>query len=199
MGTDEQNQLISRLHQTHGDIVVDIPPPKPYLTTASSNVKAIVLGADPGNVSQDRFEYVFGLCGKDARYFRGIERNLHTLGLGFDDCYVQNLCQCYFTVETSKNDRWDAIAREWVPVLRRELDDLGIPLHVPVLLTTDRLMHVLLTGRLKRPAADYYKTPRFEPPESNALNRHLIPFYRHPRYRLDNWPDYTAAAVRFIP
>jgi len=58
--------------------------PKPFFHDLKK-VKAILLGADPSNKSDNgktvQLEYVFGIGGKDQRYFMGIEKNLAALGL----------------------------------------------------------------------------------------------------------------------
>jgi hypothetical protein len=73
--------------------------PKAHI--GKSKIRAIVLGADPSNITYNkRFEYVFGLEKKNSQYFKGIESNLELLGLSLDDIYVQNIIQNYFKVET---------------------------------------------------------------------------------------------------
>ena len=91
MNLNEKNALMAHLSKKYADVFVDAAPPKAYIPNEPSQVRAIVLGTDPGNRSKDRFEYVFGIGGTDDRYYRSTEKNLKKLGLEFDDCYVSRI------------------------------------------------------------------------------------------------------------
>lgn len=151
--------------------------------------KAIVLGCDPTAFDRKgkplKFEVVFGIGGRDKRYFNDIEKNLGFVGLHRDDIYVQNLCQNYFTEESTNNKVWLEAAQFWIRELKDELSIFPDPL--PVLLTSELLYKVLLCEGIKAESGGYiYEHPNEVPihPESNQLGRPLIPLYRHPSYRL---------------
>lgn len=205
--------MISELiNQFGSDKILDFTPfPKPW-NPGVDKVKAIYLGCDPSNISQDRFEYAFALLSGNPRYNafqQSHENNLGTVNLGWDEVYVQNLCQNYFTEETSKNLKlWRLVAQEyWIPRLKVELD-LFRP-NIPVLLTSQYLLEVLaFDGYEKIRAIDFYNRdkPIPIPAHKNHLGRPLIPFYRgrNPRinetYHLSNerWINYRNSVANFI-
>lgn len=156
-----------------------------------SSVKAIVLGADPTNPSERRFERVFGLKNPKSAYFRGIKDNLKAVGLRMPDVFVQNVCRNYFNEVTNKNDEWEEVARLWVPILKKELDS-QFDRNIPVLLTAKKIFNVLVNDRdlIRKPVKEFYDEVRFIQANENLLGRLLIPFYRHPAYRLKLWPVY---------
>ena len=185
--TDDANLLTLK----YGEAVLAYTPyPKPW-NPGVEKVKAIYLGCDPSNRSQDRFEYAFALEGTNPRYrafLKSHENNLAAVNLGWDKVYVQNLCQNYFREETSKNLKlWRQVAREfWIPRLKEELSIFGQ--NIPVLLTSQYLLEVLaFDGYEKIPAFDFYNCdqPIPVPASKNHLERPLIPFYRgrNPRLR----------------
>ena len=158
-------------------------PPKPYFTDLKK-VKAILLGADPSNKSDKgnavQLEYVFGINGKDKRYFAGIARNLKAIGLSQDEIYAQNLIRDYLPEETGKNKNWEATAVKWVEPLKKELDAFDPDRKIPVLVTAQAIMEFLSNKSL--PAAkDIYlsKASGIIKPGENKLERTLLPFYRH--------------------
>lgn len=83
-------------------------PPKPFFSDIKK-VKAILLGVDPSNNANKgsavQLEYVFGIEGKDKRYYIGIDKNLAAIGLSRNDIYVQNLIwvQAYKIFEQTEN------------------------------------------------------------------------------------------------
>lgn len=108
--------------------------------------KAIYLGCNPSNRSNDTFEYEFALEGTNRGYNQFIsshQKDLDIVGLKWDDLYVQNLCQNYFQDETSKNLKlWKQVAREfWIGQLNNELSIF--PDSIPILLTSQYLLEVL--------------------------------------------------------
>jgi len=170
----------------------------PDAHVGKSRIKAIVLGADPTHIVNGvpvEMKKVFGLDDLHSPYWRGIGRNLQRIdGLSMENIHVQNLCRNYFTIETSKNKHWVDIARDyWAPFLRKELDEL-YPGGVPVLITTEFILHAILKDEKKKiPASTIYKECMPIPKEENLLNRKIIAFYRHHYYSLEReqWSDYV--------
>ena len=162
--------------------------PNPYFTDIKK-VKAILLGADPSNKSDKgkevQLEYVFGINGKDKRYFAGIERNLAAIGLTRYDIYAQNLIREYQPEETGKNIHWREVAANWLETLRNELDAFDPQRKIPVLVTAQAIIDVLSLEPLP-PARDIYlsKADGIVKADENWLGRTLIPFYRHYSYAL---------------
>lgn len=162
--------------------------PHPFCTN-KANVKAIVLGTDPSNRFQKRFQYVFGLGGSDRRYFNFIQHNLNEIGLSLDEIYVQNLCRNYSRVETSKNPKWYEIAKQWVPVLKDELDE-SFDRNIPVLITAWEIFKVLAINPGNVKPCFFYNNLKIIDFSENFLNRQLIPFFRHHYYDLSKWREY---------
>lgn len=199
MGNDmKQAEIVNYLIGVYGvEINEHTPFPKPW-NPGLEKVKAIYLGCDPSNRSQDRFEYAFALMSMNPRYdlfLRSHTENLEQVNLGWDSVYVQNLCQNYFEEETSKNLKlWRRVAQEfWIMRLKEELSTFRQS--IPVLLTSQYLLEVLaFDGYEKVPAFDFYNCdhPIPVPAIKNHLARPLIPLYRgrNPRinepYHLSN-------------
>ena len=188
MEKERREEILAKLRERFPEQVVDTTDwPKPY--RGNQKIKAIVLGCDPTAFDRKdnplRFEVVFGIGGPDKRYFNDIEKNLDCIGLHRDDIYVQNLCQNYFTEESSKNKVWRGAAQFWIKELKDELSIF--PDSVPILLTSELLYKVLLNETIEAERAkQLYSNPKeiLIPSEWNRLERPLIPLYRHPRYRL---------------
>lgn len=103
---------------------------------------------DPGNNIKGktvRLNYVFGLEDLESTYFKQISKNLSLMQyVNFDEIYVQNVCRCYFKIDTYKNKYWNEIARKyWLPVLKQELDFLFNP-GIPVFITTEKILEVIM-------------------------------------------------------
>jgi len=169
--------------------------PKPYYKDIKS-VKAILLGCDPTNIKYNiRFEYVFALerIHKEfERFVLGWDESLKAIDLSFETIYTQNLCRNYFKEETSKNKIWCEAAEFWIPYLIDELNQFDE--NIPVLMSSEMIYKALLIDLRKD-----YKEPEYLysnlqnipiPPEKNKLNRPLIPFYRHRKYSINNYPEY---------
>lgn len=178
--------------------------PLPFFTDLSK-VKAILLGADPSNYSYKGkavdLEYVFGINGKDKRYFQQIENNLSQIGLSRLEIYAQNLVQAYQPDETSKNTRWEALADKWWPVLKSELDSFDPARKIPILVTSERILEFLSLEPL--PTAKEIYTGQADgivAADENWLGRVLIPFYRHYRYGLsrDEYKCYRDSIRKFF-
>ena len=153
-------------------------------------VKAIVLGADPSNSTNEgqtvKLKYVFGIESGDKRYFQQILKNLNQIGLTINDIYVQNLIQDYHKEDTSKNKAWEATAEIWLPILKKELDEFDPNRRIPVLITAERIMKFLFRKAVPE-AGDVYSgaKPGIVDKENSKLERKLIPFYRHYQYSLE--------------
>ena len=165
-------------------------PPKPYYHDLKK-VKAILLGADPSNNSDNglavQLEYVFSINGKDKRYFAGIARNLEEIGLSQDDIYAQNLIQEYQEAETGQNKNWEAEAEKWVEPLKQELDSFDPEKRIPVLVTAQVIFKALTDKKLPSPKEIYSsRADGIVQPDENRLGRSLLPFYRHYSYALSN-------------
>jgi hypothetical protein len=167
--------------------------PKAYYTDIKS-VRAIVIGADPGNIKKEEFQYVFELeSGTQSDYFRKILKNIELIGLSLEDLYVQNLCKNYFKEVTSDNDIWSEVAELWIPLLKKELDSF-FDSSIPVFITAGKIRDVLCLSVKKN--KDYkrnYQDATFIDSKDNKLNRTLIPLYRpnNDYYCLMNWKPYT--------
>lgn len=188
------------LKKIFGNVVIldyEYPKPYPAIVEDPAKVKAIVLGCDPSNFSDNgktrELEYVFGIEGRnrDGRYFAGIKSNLKEIGISMDEIYVQNLCRNYFNVETANNTEWMKAAKMWRTTLKQELDDL-IDLSVPVFITSEKLYFALINDaeRTYKPI-ELYSNPDLIPLKNNFLNRPLIPLYRHYKYSMANNFDYA--------
>ena len=91
-----------------------------------SQVKAIVLGADPSNFTDSgktvKLNTVFALGSPEKRYFSAILKNLKAVDLNLGNIYVQNLVRNYMTEETSDNKLWLDFVEVWKPLLKQDLE-----------------------------------------------------------------------------
>jgi hypothetical protein len=158
-----------------------------------SNIRAIVLGADPTNFSDHgkpvQIETVFGIGSGDQRYFNGILKNLEVIDLGLKDIYVQNLVQEPLESETAKNNNWEIHAEHWLPKTKNEFDKIDKSRKIPVLVTAERIMKFLYPG--VPDAKEIYKGDAFIPFQNNLLDRPLYAFYRHYKYKLSVHSNYV--------
>lgn len=163
--------------------------PKPFYTN-KNKLKAFVLGADPTNPAKLEFEYVFAIHSGDRRYFASIERNLDAIGLRIDDVFVQNLVQEYLKLPTAENVHWEKDAERWLPITKKEFDEIDPSGKLPVLVTAERIMKFLHPETPK--AKDIYSGSVKVPVARNLnkLERPLIPLYRHFNYELSRCPEY---------
>jgi hypothetical protein len=175
-----------------------IEPPKPYCANLLK-IKAFVLGCDPTGFDKKRnrliFEYVFGIEGKDKRYFAGILSNLNQVVVSLNDIYVQNLITDYQDKESSKNKKWMETAKVYIPARKREFDAIDKKGKIPVFLTSELLYKALLNDdQPGYKAKELYETPTRIPvtAEKNKLGRPLIPLYRHSGYRLSKEGEYLS-------
>jgi len=202
---------IEELNRLFPNKILPYEYPKPYPSKGFNPtlVKAIVLGCDPSNFSNNgetnQLETVFGIegVGKDGRYFAGILKNLNEVGLTLTDIYVQNLCRNYFYKETKKNDIWYNAAALWRKTLKDELNQLGIPQRVPVFLTAEELYRALVNEKhTLRQCKEFYQTPELIPikPSENHLERPFIPLFRGGAgyYNLKNWENYQNRIVEIL-
>ncbi|MBA4311175.1 MAG: hypothetical protein C0417_00955 [Chlorobiaceae bacterium] len=207
MPLEKQEDILARLRATGITSVDDYTPfPKPFCVNPNS-VKAIYLGCDPTNTKyMNRFEYAFALPDGRKYHFEqfveGHRKQLEAIRLSWDQVYVQNLCQNYFTEETSQNKReWELAAGIWIPELQGELEQFHND--IPILLTSQLLLHVLLHDRKNARRAEeyYYCREGAAVPiqaEHNKLSCPLIPLYRHPKYNLSNWKQYGGMVCKHL-
>lgn len=167
--------------------------PKPF---KGKHVKAILLGADPGTMNNQKFEYVFKLeIGDSSPYFKQFIPNLQTVGLSLDNLYVQNLCRNYFDCDTMSHQKdWMNCAQLWVDSLKEELDAFDPRRALPVLISAYVILQALCSGECEKPDF-YYSNHVFVDKNQNLLGRTLIPFFRGGagKYRLvqKQWTAYT--------
>lgn len=186
--------ILNRLKNDFVDLVHPMYPfPAPYI--GSGEIKAIILGADPTRIvnnSPQPFRMVFELDNEMSPYWRGIGKNIELLdSLSMDNVYVQNLCRNYFTKETAKNQHWVRIAREyWIKHLNDELDSRFSPT-IPILITTEFILHACLVKAKKVKARDIYSECLSFPWNDNLFGRELLALYRHPAYSLQRWNEYS--------
>jgi hypothetical protein len=187
--------IFQKLSFEFPDLISNIYPfPKPF--SGTGKIKAIILGADPTHIVSGQPQVlttVFELDNPKSPYWRSIARNIAQIpGLNMKNVYVQNVCRNYFTLETSKNNHWEEIAREyWIPFLKNELDDMFDP-HVPILMTTEFILNAALKDPKKRiPANELYSQCKTIAGDENLFGRELFGFYRHYAYSLDNWGKYS--------
>ena len=185
-----EEELLTFLEKEYSEVYVKAESlPKPYI--GKQEIKAILLGTDPTNPSNEIFEYVFGLEKSNSSYIGFLESNLKVLyNLGLHNLYIQNLCKNYFTKVTSENKSWREIAKHWAPLIKEEFDN-KFEKNVPVLISAERILDVVLIGSEKKQKADYYYSSAcFIDEGINIFDRVLIPFYRHRDYELSKWDDY---------
>lgn len=182
-----QDEVLHRLVKEYGPLIsTKFVIPDPY--RGKGKMKAIVLGADPTRIVDGEpveMKYVFEIDNEKSPYWSGIEDNLQRIGLTKDNVYIQNVCRNYFKVETSQNEMWVKIAKDyWIPVLKQELDerfDEGIP----VLMTTQFILWAILKDPIERiKAKTIYKECISIAKEHNLLERQIIALYRHREYSL---------------
>jgi len=172
----------------------------PLAYHGSKNIKVIVLGTDPTYISgKSNFEYVFDLGEKNTPFFRAILENLKMLDLNLSDTYVQNLIRNYFKLETCKNPKWKECSFLWMGLIKRELDKKFYR-SIPILVTAWKILDVV-TGKSvlkKYTAQSLYENNRFFNEYENYFGRTIIPFFRHYKYRLKKWPEYSNMIKNFI-
>lgn len=149
----------------------------------SKNVKAILLGADPGNTdsngSTGSYTHVFDIMGRGTRSFNSIRNNLRLAGLSKLNIYAQNLVRNYLTAEASGNAMWQFFAELWKPLLKEDLDKLDPQKQLPVFVTEECVMNVLLNSDIERQkaAVNYYIQSIIVKPGDNFLERNLVPCF----------------------
>ncbi|MDV7186108.1 hypothetical protein R3X25_02340 [Lutibacter sp. TH_r2] len=192
----KEKEILLKLQQEYPVVNKLYPFPDPFI--GDSEIKAIVLGADPSHIVNETpkpLKKVFQLDNPTSPYWRSIQQNINQLnGLTIDNLYVQNLCRNYFNKETSKNTDWIEIARNyWSPFLKIELD-VAFDKSIPILMTTEFILNsVLKDPNQKIKAKNIYTNCISIAPEDNLLGRELIALYRHFHYSLkkDEWSEYN--------
>ncbi len=209
----KSKEAIQYLQSEFGDQkILDKKFPKPYCRSNNS-VRAIYLGCDPSNKHSTALPYAFALESGECK-FKGFitshRNNLNAIGLSWDSVYVQNLCQNYFSNETSKNLRiWkQAAKRYWIQHLKEELDK-NFNSRIPVLLTSQYLLEVLGNDSWKNVKAPEFYECRVSipvPATENKLGRPLIPVYRGKSRKYDvsyhlvneKWKKYRSNIMHFF-
>jgi hypothetical protein len=154
-------------------------------------VKAIVLGADPGNFSNHgksvEIKVAFAIGSGDPRYFDPILKNLESIGLSLKDVYIQNLITINQGLETGPNPDWEKLADENIRSRIDEFNQLDPHNTIPVLVTAERIIRYLALDKL--PIAEMMYSEETCHPISisrNKLGRPIFPFFRHAKYDLHN-------------
>lgn len=175
----------------------------------SGEIRAIILGADPtsfknGEIQRLKFVFDLNIQGKrDKRFFSSIERNLNLVGLSMDEIFVQNLCRNYFTEVTyDHRENWKEAGLLWTDHLNYELESKKIDKSIPVLVTSEIILEVLIKKNSILKAKEYYSNPGLIPisAEHSKLNRPLIPFYRSSSYFLNDqrWKNYRISLCQMF-
>lgn len=168
--------------------------PAPFYIN-QQRVKAIVLGTDPSNASNNGqrkiLTKVFGIGDSDPRYFMNILDNLKEVGLHLEDIYADNLICDYLLSDTSRNKGWEKTAEYYLDSCMARLRKIDIHKKIPVLVTAERLYKFLINSGPLKPEYIYLH-PEIIPilPEDNKLSRPLIPFFRNKSYSLSHWTEY---------
>lgn len=173
--------------------------PEAYI--GKNKIKAILLGADPTNNGTKKspgrkiLKTVFGV-NEFEEFFKPQELNLRSIGLDKDNLFIQNVCRNYFIDETSKNRKWNEIAKLWLEYLINELDIFDPERRIPVLATSEVILKLLSEKVLK--ASDIYKhCIKFDFNET-LLGRDIYAFYRHPKYLLHKNVEYKDFLIKSI-
>ena len=102
--------------------------------------------------------------------------------------------------ETNKNKYWMEFAKQWLPLLKEDLDILDPKKKLPVFATAEIVLESLLIDKTtKHKPADYYNNNIIHTPNECVLNRYLIPCFRHYAYQYKNYPKYVEYLKQFIP
>ena len=197
--TDKEilSQIKQRFHNVYEGTY---PFPIPF--EGKENIKAILVGTDPGNLIKGKtkhFEKVFGLENNKSKYFSSIYSNIKLLqNLSIENLYIQNICKNYFNCNAYLNKYWLKIANEfWLPVIKNEFNSRFKP-EIPVLLSSELIFNLLIKKECKNSAKYLYENSKFISETDNYLGRVLIPFYRHYKYSLKNWNKYKDCIDNFF-
>lgn len=162
-----------------------------------NQIKAFVLGADPTNYSDHGREvnlnFAFGI-GQNAGYFWLILENLKQLGFHLEDLYIQNLLPDYQVQETSDNKSFIADASNNTKKIASEFNKYDPSKKLSVFLTAEDIYKAVLNDNEKKISAEEIYKLEIEipiPANMNKLSRPLIPLFRHQKYLLSEWPEYT--------
>lgn len=166
--------------------------PEKYV--GKEKIKAILIGADPTNNGLRssgliELDYVFGINSVYENIFFKIQNtNLEAISLSKENCYIQNLCRNYFTLQTTYNKYWYVTADIWKKYLKEEL--LALNPSIPILATSNEVF-TCLTGE-KKPFIRIYKLEKEPIFYSEYLGRTVLALFRGIAYILykDNWSEY---------
>lgn len=174
--------------------------PRPFI---GKNVKAILVGADPGTSNEERFTHVFKLeDGIESEYFKQFLPSLRAVNLSLEDLYVQNVCRNYFDCDTLSHKKdWLRCAEYWIEPLKEELDEFDPQKALPVLVSA----FVILVALCRMPCENpefYYTNRVFVRKNQNRLDRTLIPFFRGGagKYLLTKlkWNQFTKKITSYV-
>ena len=197
----DEIEILKRIQENHSNVFEGTYPfPLPFI--GNKGIKAILLGTDPGNsknCNTKHFVKVFGLENLNSQYFSKIASNINMLtNLTVENLYVQNVCKNYFNCDTYDNPHWIEIAKKyWLPLIKKELDYL-FNSQIPILLSTEIILKLVITGKPIPPAKDLYQNLTFICENDNYFERKLIPFYRHQDYSLLKWTEYKSTLNDFF-
>ena len=169
----------------------------------SKKVKAIVLGADPSNFDSSGntrvSTHVFNIMGSGSASFNRIKGNLTLAGLSKENIYAQNVVRNYMTVEASKNKLWPFFAELWKPLLKEDLDKLDPFKELPVFISEECVMNVLLNSDIQqqKAAINYYAQSIIVKPEDNYLERNLIPCFSG-NYAYSEFPSFVKEVKKYV-
>ncbi len=169
----------------------------------SKKVKAILLGADPSNFDSSGktrvSTHVFNIMGSGSASFNRIRGNLTLTGLSKENLYAQNVVRNYMTVEASQNRLWPSFAELWKPLLKEDLDKLDPQKQLPVFVTEECVMNVMLNSDIERQkaAVNYYVQNIIVKPEDNYLERNLIPCFTG-NYAYSDFPSFFNEVRKYV-
>jgi len=172
----------------------------PKVFKGSEKIKAIVIGADPTYKSgKSDFQKVFKLeMEKDSPFFRPILNNIKQVNLNLNNIYAQNLVRNYCEEETSKNKDWSEMAKYWIDIFKKDLEQFSKD--IPVFVTAWIILKALTNNEVIKQLSPnlIYEECRFIKPNENLLGRTIIPLFRHPRYQIKSkkWIDYKNTIIK---
>lgn len=205
---DVVNRILTDKNLSSSSLDFDeYPLPHPYCPPDKNEIKAIILGADPSNFSDNgktkKVKYVFDIVNGDKRYFNSINQNLKALGLGLENIYAENLVKNYTDSETDSNPKWEMFADKWLPFIIQELDVFDPNRCIPVLVTSKKIFKYLFNPDIiPGSISDYYNFIKHIPIHSgiNKLSRNLIPLSRSYHYslKIELWERYKNKIIKIV-
>lgn len=182
----------------------------PNAYKGKEKIKLIVLGCDPTNNNNIKFNTVFNLD-KNRKYFGIIGKNLSKI-LNMKDnkekvmdyIYVQNLYKGYLDKETGKYKKkeWSDLVKDSVEPLSEELDLVtNNDKSIPVALTSEYLLLPLLKEQYLKEYkrfSNIYRDKKIIGKHENMLGRNLIALSRCRVYCSKEYDDYYKFIGEFL-